>query len=97
MPTPEHLKRFLGFYRAEPGISVQVEFREEDLRLAVPDGAQYSLHAPCVLKAAEDEGKWLVKGGRGAGETAVFNFAEDGRVTGYELGAFVFQKQEVVS
>ena len=91
-PVPAALQRFLGHYCAAPGIHVSIEYRNGALRLVAPPGYPYSLHAPAVLEATDKEGEWRVRGGRGAGETAVFRFADDGRVLGYELGAFVFKK-----
>ena len=92
-PTPEELRRFLGHYRAEPGIDVNIEWRDGSLRLVPHGGSVYSLHAPAVLEPTDKEEEWLVRGGRAAGETALFTFDED-RVLSYELGAFVFRKLE---
>ena len=91
-PIPEALKRFVGYYRAEPGIDVNIEMREGSLQLVAHGGAAYSLHAPAVLEPTDNEEKWLVRGGRGAGEIAHFQFDDDDRVISYELGAFVFKK-----
>ena len=90
-PTPEALRRFLGHYRAEPGIDVNIEWRDGRLRLVPHGGAVYSLHAPAVLEPTDKEEEWLVRGGRAAGETAIFEFDDD-KVMSYELGAFVFHK-----
>ena len=73
-PTPEALQRFIGYYRAEPGIDVNVEFRDGGLRLAGHGGSAYSLHAPAILEPTDQEEKWLVHGGRAAGEIALFKF-----------------------
>ena len=94
-PTPEALKRFLGHYCAEPGIDVNIEYRGGRLRFAGHGGSAYSLHAPAELEPTDREDEWLVREGRAAGERAVFTFGEDGRVLGYELGAFVFRKYEI--
>ena len=91
-PTPAALQRFLGHYRAAPGIHANIEYRDGVLRLEAHPGYPYSLHAPAVLEPTDQGGEWWVRGGRGAGETAVFRFADDGRVLNYELGAFVFEK-----
>ena len=91
-PTPEALQRFIGYYRAEPGIDVNIEIRDGSLRLAVHNGSAYSLHAPATLEPTDKKEEWLVRGGRGAGEIAVFKFDDDDRVISYELGAFVFKK-----
>ena len=91
-PTPKALQRFIGYYRAEPGIDVNVEVRDGSLRLAGHGGSAYSLHAPAVLEPTDKEEEWLVRGGRAAGETALFKFGNDDSVISYELGAFVFKK-----
>ena len=94
--TPDGLERFLGHYYAEPGIQVNIEYRDGELRLAPSAGLAYSLHAPAVLEATDREDEWLVRGGRGAGERAVFTFDDDGDVMSYALGGFVFKRSEVV-
>ena len=91
-PTPEALRRFVGYYRAEPGIDVDIEVRDGSLRLAAYGGSAYSLHAPAVLEPTDKEAEWLVREGRAAGEIARFKFDDDDRVISYELGAFVFKK-----
>ena len=91
-PTPEVLQRFIGYYRAEPGIDVNLEVRDGRLRLAGHGGSAYSLHAPAILEPTDKEEEWLVLGGRAAGEIAIFKFDNDDRVISYELGAFVFKK-----
>ena len=91
-PTPEALQRFVGYYRAEPGIDVNIEVRDGSLQLMAHGGAAYSLHAPAALEPTDKEEEWLVRGGRAAGEIAVFKFGTDNNVISYELGAFVFKK-----
>ena len=91
-PAPAPFQRFLGIYRAQPGISVQIEWRQGQLRLVELPGSAYSLHAPAILKPTEREDIWRVVGGRAAGERAVISFTTDGRVISYELGGFVFKK-----
>ena len=90
-PTPEEVRPFLGHYRAEPGLGVNIEWRDGRLRLVPPRGAALALHAPAVLEPTGKPEEWLVSGGRAAGETAVFRLAED-RVISYELGTLVFRK-----
>ena len=92
-PAPDALRRFLGSYRAEPGIGVEVVYRDGALRLDAPAGSRYSLHAPAELEPTETEDAWLVIGGRGAGERAIFRFDEDGTALNYALGGFVFRRQ----
>ncbi len=89
--TPTALQRFLGHYRAEPGLDVNIEWRDGALRLVPPGGAALALHAPAVLEATGIENEWRVRGGRAAGETALFTFDGD-RVVSYELGTLVFRK-----
>ena len=91
-PTPDALKRFLGYYYADPGLHVNIEYRDGKLRLAGHGGASYALHAPAELEPTDKPNEWLVHGGRAAGETAVFAFQPNGDVLSYELGAFVFRK-----
>ena len=85
------MRRFLGHYRAEPGIDVNIEWRDGALRLVPPGGSALSLHAPAVLEATGKEEEWVVHGGRAAGETALFTIDDD-RVISYELGALVFRR-----
>lgn len=91
--APDSLRGFLGAYRAEPGIEVEIVYRDGALRLAVPAHTGYPLHAPAELTPTDREDAWLVVGGRGAGERAVFSFGEDGRTLSYALGGFVFRRQ----
>lgn len=90
--TPETLRRFIGYYRAEPGIDVNIEMRDGGLQLVAHGGAAYSLHAPALLEPTDKQEEWLVCGGRAAGEIAVFAFDDEDQVMSYELGAFVFKK-----
>ncbi len=91
-PMPDALRRFIGYYRAEPGIDVNIEYRDGRLRLAGHGGSAYSLHAPAELEPTDKENEWLVRAGRASGETAVFKFDDDDRVFSYALGGFVFKK-----
>ncbi len=91
-PAPEALQRFVGYYRAEPGIDVNIEVRDGGLQLVAHGGAPYSLHAPAALEPTDKGNEWLVRGGRAAGEIALFKFGNDNSVISYELGAFVFKK-----
>ncbi|MEC8991303.1 MAG: serine hydrolase domain-containing protein [Candidatus Latescibacterota bacterium] len=90
--APEELERFLGHYCAAPGIHVHIEFRDGQLCLTGPTGRPYSLHAPAQLEPTADADKWLVRGGRGAGELATFEFDQNGEVAGYALGGFLFRR-----
>lgn len=94
-PAPAELVRFLGHYCAAPGIHVHIEYRDGQLCLTGPSGRSYSLHAPAVLEATADTGQWRVRGGRAAGETAIFEFNESGSVAGYALGGFLFRRSHM--
>ena len=37
-PTPEALQHFIGYYRAEPGIDVNIEMRDGSLQLVAHGG-----------------------------------------------------------
>ena len=89
---PEAYLRLLGTYVAAPGIWVDVVWRAGALRLAGSQGNGYSLHAPAELEPTDNENAFRVRGGRGAGERAVFAVDSDARVIGYALGAFEFRK-----
>ena len=62
----------MGYYRAEPGIDVNIEGRDGSLQLVAHGGAAYSLHAPAILEPTDKKEEWLVHGGRASGEIAVF-------------------------
>lgn len=94
-PVPDQYADLLGLYYAEPGIWVSVVWQNEQLRLVVPQGQAYSLHAPAVLLPVVEEDTFRVVGGRAAGEKVVFE-RSGGLVTQYELGAFVFKKLDYV-
>ena len=91
-PVPENYRRLLGTYFAAPGIWVNIEWRAGALRLAVPQGRDYSLHAPAELVPTDNELEFRVLGGRGAGERAVFKVDAERQVLSYALGAFEFRK-----
>lgn len=87
---PDGLAPCLGLYR---GFSeVVVEYREGALRLAPPGGMTGALHTPAVLEPTDDANVFMVRGGRGSGEPAVFERGEDGEVTGFTLGGFRYRK-----
>ncbi|MDA0712006.1 MAG: serine hydrolase [bacterium] len=91
VPVPEAYRPLLGHYCAQPGIWVSIEWRSGELQLRPFGGQTSSLHAPAVLKSAEEPDSFRVVGGRAAGERVLFERRE-GRVIQYELGAFVFKK-----
>jgi CubicO group peptidase (beta-lactamase class C family) len=90
--VPEAYRRLLGTYCAAPGIWVNIEWRAGALRLAPPEGKDYSLHAPAELVPTDNEREFRVCGGRGAGEKAVFRMDAESQMLSYELGAFEFRK-----
>ena len=61
-PTPDTLRRFLGYYHAEPGINVNVEYRDSKLQLAAHSASAYSLHAPAELESTDKTNQWRVRG-----------------------------------
>ncbi len=89
---PAGLSVYLGRYRAEPGIHAVIEHRGGALRIAAPDPAGYTLHAPATLEQTARPGVFLVRGGRGSGEYAVFKHGPEGQALSYELGGFVFKR-----
>jgi CubicO group peptidase (beta-lactamase class C family) len=93
LAAPAHLVPYLGRYRADAGIPVNVEYRGGALRLVNPDPAGYTLHAPAVLEETERSGMFTVRGGRGSGELAEFASGPDGRAASFSLGGFVFRRQ----
>jgi CubicO group peptidase (beta-lactamase class C family) len=92
VPTPPPLERFLGTYEATPGIFATIAYRAGALRLETTPLNGYQLHAPAVLELTADASAFLVRGGRGAGERAVFQFAADGSVMSFSLGGFVYRR-----
>ena len=94
-PVPEAYLPLLGTYCAAPGIWVDVVWRDGELRLAGSQGKSYSLHAPAELEPTDDERVFRVRGGRGAGERAIFTATPQGQVLGYALGGFEFRKLDV--
>lgn len=90
--TPSPLERFLGVYEATPGIFAAIVWRTGALRLERTPLSDYLLHAPAVLEPTADPSLFLVRGGRGAGERALFQFAADGRALSFSLGGFVYRR-----
>ncbi|MGE5191596.1 MAG: serine hydrolase domain-containing protein, partial [Deltaproteobacteria bacterium] len=90
--TPPSLERFLGTYEATSGIFATIACRGGALRLEKSPLNDYLLHAPALLELTADPSAFLVRGGRGAGERAVFQFAADGSVLNFSLGGFVYRR-----
>ncbi len=90
--VPDNLAQYLGRYRAEPGVPVLIEYRGGALRFVNPDPSGYTLHAPATLETTAEVDIMVVRGGRGAGEYAMFARDEAGQVASFSLGGFVFRK-----
>jgi len=87
-PLPDALRPFTGRFRAEPGVLVDVVWRDGALRFHVDPG-RYSLHAPAWLEPVEGrDGAFVVRSGRAAGEEVTF--AADGAT--FELGGFRYER-----
>ena len=91
-PVPEAYLPLLGTYYAAPGIWVDVVWRAGALRLARSQGKGYLLHAPAELEPTEDKHVFRIRGGRGAGERAIFTVGSTDQVLRYTLGGFEFRK-----
>ena len=92
--TPPELERFLGTYEAGPSIPVNIACRDDSLRLEAPSSTAYSLHAPASLEPTDNTGVFRIRGGRAAGERAVFEIDAAGNVCSFSLGGFVYRKLE---
>lgn len=83
-PLPDALRPFTGRFRAEPGLLVDIVWRDGSLAFHVDPG-RYSLHAPGLLEPIPGrEGAFRVRGGRGAGEEVAFDRA----AASFDLGGF---------
>jgi CubicO group peptidase (beta-lactamase class C family) len=91
---PSELLDLLGLYMAAPDIPLQVAYRHGALRLEKSALSEYLLHVPAVLEPTAGAATWIVRGGRGSGERIEFKRDEFGRVISFELGGFVYKKQE---
>ncbi len=81
-PVPDVFRPFLGRFRAEPGILMDVEWRDGALSFTSPPGAS-PLHTPAVLAPIDGrDAAFLVRTGRGAGEEIVFDQAAESFVIG---------------
>ena len=81
-----------GLYVAEPGVPVQIEWRNGQLQMVVSPLWPYPLHSGGILETTDDPSAFRVRGGRGAGELAVFALDEDGDPAGFSLGGFVYRR-----
>lgn len=90
--TPPDLERIVGLYEASPGIFVAIAWREGQLRMEKTPLSDYMVHAPAILEPTEDPAAFLVRGGRAAGERAMFRFAADGHAQSFALCGCVYRK-----
>jgi CubicO group peptidase (beta-lactamase class C family) len=86
--APDALASYLGYYIAEPGVPASVEFRDGDLWITSPPGESFPIHTPARMVATDDEGSYLLHGGRGAGERAAF--APNG--DSFTLGGWLYRR-----
>jgi hypothetical protein len=94
-PVPPEFTRFLGRYVSRNVLFTNVEWRGGVLRLEVPPGVR-SLHAPATLQPTADLLRFVVVGGRGAGEHARFTEV-GGRIVSLSSGGAVYQRMEAKS
>ncbi|HLJ10472.1 MAG TPA: serine hydrolase domain-containing protein [Planctomycetaceae bacterium] len=90
--TPPAFDQLLGLYEATPGIFAAIAYRQGRLLLEKSPLSDYLLHAPAILEPTDDPAAFLVRGGRGAGERAVFRLAADARAPSFSLGGCVYRK-----
>jgi len=81
-----------GLYVAEPGVPVHVAMRGGDLQLEISPLWPYPLHTGGVLEPTGETSTYRVRGGRGAGELAVFETDATGQSTGFTLGGFAYTR-----
>ncbi len=87
-PLPDGLRPFTGRFRAEPGVTVDIVWRDGALAFHVDPG-RYALHAQGVLEPiAGRDGAFVVRGGRASGED--FAFSDD--ASSFELGGFRYTR-----
>ena len=86
--APDALRPFTGRYRTEPGIVMDVEWRDGALRFMSPARA-FPLHTPAVLEPiAGRDGAFRVLTGRGAGEEVQFAPSSGS----FDLGGFTYHR-----
>ncbi len=81
-----------GLYVAEPGVPVHLAIRGERLQLEISPLWPYPLHTGGILEPTENPLAFRIRGGRGAGEMAVFEIDERDVATGFTLGGFVYRR-----
>jgi len=90
--VPPELNKFLGSYRASPSIPVNIVYQNDSLQFEHCHPGDYSLHAPALLETTDEDNVLIVRGGRGSGERAIFDLAEDGAIASFMLGGFLYRK-----
>ena len=91
-PTPDDLADYAGYYIAEPGIPVNIDYRDGHLWMTAPGGGGYSIHAPAQFEASGTDGAFIMRGHRGSGERAVFTAAGHDGSAGFTLGGWWYRK-----
>jgi len=81
-----------GLYVAEPGVPVHLARRDGRLQLEISPLWPYPLHTGGVLEPTEDPLVFRIRGGRGAGEVAMFEVDQQDVATGFTLGGFVYRR-----
>jgi len=81
-----------GLYVAEPGVPVHLARRDGRLQLEISPLWPYPLHTGGVLEPTEDPLVFRIRGGRGAGEVAIFEVDQQDVATGFTLGGFVYRR-----
>lgn len=81
-----------GLYVADPGVPVHIESRGGRLQLVLSPLWPYPLHAGGVLEPTDKALVFRVRGGRGAGELAIFESGENRSPTQFTLGGFLYRK-----
>ena len=81
-----------GLYVAAPGVPVHGAVRAGQLRLEISPLWPYPLHTGGVLEPTDNPLAFRIRGGRGAGEVAVFEIDDRDVATGFTLGGFVYRR-----
>lgn len=91
-PAAPELRELLGSYAAGPGIGLNVEYRGDSLCLAAASEEGYDLHVPATLEPTGKQCEFILRGGRGSGETVVFRLAGESNSMQFEVGGFVYRR-----
>ncbi len=91
-PVPPQYERWLGQYLAFPQIVLQVVWRNDRLQIEKSPLSEYALHVPAELEPVA-ENTFIIRGGRGSGETIRFESGKDGAGIEFTLGGFVYHQQ----